>query len=356
MATSTLSRIESGERGLSFEHLTPLAAALDISLHELLEPDRHARTPDTPPEPVNIDLRKLRYFAVLAEDLHFGRAAERLSITQPALSRQMQKLELELGVNLLTRSSRYIELTDAGRQLLEDAHVLLATADATGERVRRAASRRPPITVGFLVGDPIISVVRAYNGAHPDAEVEVHRIYWYEQPAAILNNRVDVSFVHLPMEEDGLDFAYLYSVPRVALLPADHRLADRTSVSIADLADDPVVRHRGASPIWESWNSIDPRPDGRRPRRGPEVGNLEETIEAVGTGRAIGFVPASVTTALQMPPEVIVMPVADIAPTEVCLAWNADRRSETIRDLVTAAHTVSAPGLPLRYQPIRAVS
>src|SRR6185369_7477200 len=70
MATSTLSRIESGERGLSFEHLTPLAAALDISLHELLEPDRHARTPDTPPEPVNIDLRKLRYFAVLAEDLH----------------------------------------------------------------------------------------------------------------------------------------------------------------------------------------------------------------------------------------------------------------------------------------------
>src|SRR4051794_30797353 len=126
---------------------------------------------------VDLDLRKLRYFAAVAEGLHFGQAAERLYVAQPVLSRQIRKLERELGAELFVRSSRHVELTEVGRQLLEEARPLLAAADAAGRRVRRAAQGRRPLVVGFFIGDPISRLVRAFRVAHPDIAVEVQRIY-----------------------------------------------------------------------------------------------------------------------------------------------------------------------------------
>jgi DNA-binding transcriptional LysR family regulator len=348
MATSTVSRLESGARWLGVDHLAPLATALGVSVGELIEPTGRSSALEQPgPGPLDLDLRRLRYFLSLAEELHFGRAAERLSITQPVLSRQIQKLEQDIGVDLLNRSSRHVELTPAGRQFLEDARSLLATADAVTQRARRAATGSVALTVGFLVGDPIIQLVQAFDSAYADTDIGVERIYWFEQPAAVLDNHVDVSFVHLPLDDDGLDLAYLYSTPRMALLPTSHRLASRSMISIRDVPDDPVVQHWGASPVWEAWSNIDPRPDGRSPRRGPTVRNLEEKIEAVGTGRAISFIPASVTAAIVFPPQVTVMPVVDISPTKVCLAWKADRRSEAIRNLVATARAT------LRAAPVK---
>lgn len=139
--------------------------------------------------------------------------------------------------------------------------------------------------------------------------------------------------------------AGLYSAPRLALRPGSHRLAGRSEIAIRELPDDPVILHGGANPIWDAWHNVDPRPDGRRPCRGPTVRNLEEMIGVVGTGRAISFIPASVTAAIQIPPEVTAIPVVDIPPTEVCLAWKADRRSEAIRDRAHhAARDVTAKG------------
>jgi DNA-binding transcriptional LysR family regulator len=342
MAASTLSRLESGERRLSVDHLAPLAAALEVSVGELIAPTATRRPAEPPrPDPLDLDLRRLRYFVALAEELHFGQAAERLAITQPMLSRQVRKLEQDLGVDLLTRSSRRVELTRAGRQLFDDAQALLTTAGAASRRVRRAAGGRAALTVGFLVGDPIIALVRAFDAAHPhtDIDIDVERIYWSDQPAALLDDHLDVSFVHLPMDGDGLDLTDLYPAPRLALLPGSHRLAGRSEIAIRELADDPVISHGGASPIWDAWHNVDPRPDGRRPRRGPAVRNHEEMMEVVGTGRAISFVPASVTAAIQIPPEVTAIPVVDIPPAQVCLAWKADRRSGAIRDLVAIART-----------------
>lgn len=344
MAASTISRLEAGERRLSVEQLAPLAAALQASVGELVAPAARFTAADGPgPEQQDLDLRRLRYFVALAEVLHFGLAAERLAITQPVLSRQIRKLEQEVGVGLLTRSSRSVELTSAGRQLLEDAQPLLAAASAAGRRVRRAVTGRASLTVGFQAGDPIIALVRAFDVAGHDIDIDVERIYWSDQPAALLDDRVDVSFVHLPVDARGLNLAHLYSSPRLALLPGSHELAGRSEIAIRELADDPVVLHVGASPSWEAWHNVDPRPDGRRPKRGPTARNLEEKIEAVGTGRAVSFIPVSVTTALHIPPEVAAIPVTDIPPTKVCLAWKADRRSAAIRDLVaTARATLSA--------------
>ena len=121
--------------------------------------------------------------------------------------------------------------------------------------------------------------------------------------------------------------------------------------SIRELADDPVVLHGGASPTWDGWHNVDPRPDGRRPRRGPTARNLEEKFEAVGTGRAISFIPASVTAAMHIPPEISAIPVIDIPPTKVCLAWKAGRRSGAIRDLVATART-TLPGSGAGYGPV----
>lgn len=344
MAASTLSRLESGRRGLSVDHLTPLAVALGVAPSELIAMTANQNAAGRPkPDPPDLDLRRLRYFMTLAQELHFGRAAERLSIAQPVLSRQIRKLEQELGVDLMIRSSRHVELTAAGRQLVEDAQPLLATAGATGRRVRRAADGHGGLTVGFLVGDPIIQLVRAFTAAHPGTDIDVVRIYWSDQPRALLDDHLDVSFVHLPIDDDGLDLVHLYSSPAMALLPASHSLAGRSEIAVHELAEDPVVLHWGASPAWEAWNTIDPRPDGRRPLRGPTVRNLEEKIEAVGTGRAISFVPVSVTAGIQIPPEVTAIPVTDGPPTKVCLAWKATRRSATIRDLVATAASLRAP-------------
>jgi DNA-binding transcriptional LysR family regulator/DNA-binding Xre family transcriptional regulator len=337
MATSTLSRLESGQRRLAVDHLAPLAAALEVTVGELIGPVTTPGHPEPPDAEPGLDLRRLRYFAALAQDLHFGRAAERLAITQPVLSRQIRKLEQELGVSLLARSSRRVELTRAGRQLAEEAQPLLAAASAAGQRVRLAAAGRASLTIGFFAGDPIIALVRAYQDRHPGTEVDAERIYWSDQPGALLSHHVDVAFAHLPLDQDGLDLAHLYAQPRLVLLPAGHRLAQRSRIAIRELADDPVTPHHGASPSWDAWHNVDPRPDGSRPRRGPAVRNLEEKLEVVGTGRAVSFIPASAAAAIRIPPEVVAVPVVDIPPTRVCLAWKAERRSPAIRALVATA-------------------
>lgn len=288
----------------------------------------------------DLDLRKLRYFVAVADGLHFGKAAERLYIAQPVLSRQIRKLEQELGAELLVRSSRRVELTDAGRQLLGEARPLLAAAEAASRRVRRAADGIATLTVGFFIGDPISEARLAFGAARPDVSVDFMRIYWSDQTEVLLDARADVAFVHLPIDEEGLALARLYSAPRVALLAADHPLAGRKEISIAELADDPVIQHRGASPTWESFHNTDPRPGGRRPRPGPTVSNLEEKLHHVATGRAICFVPMSAVTAMQLPPDVTAVSVSDIAPTEVCLAWKAARESSLIAAFVDAARTV----------------
>jgi DNA-binding transcriptional LysR family regulator len=302
-------------------------------------PTAAPRPPGAGPR-VDLDLRKLRYFVAVAEELHFGRAAERLFLAQPVLSRQIRKLEQELGAELLVRSSRHVELTDAGRRLAEEARPLLAAADTVTRRVRMAAERLTTLTVGFFIGDPVARLAKAFSAMHPEVTVELVRIYWSDQMRLLREGGVDVAFVHRPVDEDGLDLVRLYAEPRLALLPADHRLADRERVQIADLADDPVILHRGADPAWEAFHNTDPRADGRRPRPGPTVSNIEEKLEHVAAGRAISFVPASAAAAIHPRPDVVAIPVDDILPTEIALAWRQGNRSSVVEAFVRTARAV----------------
>ncbi|HEY4278817.1 MAG TPA: LysR substrate-binding domain-containing protein [Conexibacter sp.] len=290
---------------------------------------------DREPSPP-LDLRKLRYFVAVAEELHFGRAAERLYIAQPVLSRQIKRLEQELGAELLARTSRNVELTAAGRELLAGARPLLRAAEATQRRVVRAGHGTKTLTVGFGAGNSIALALAAFAALRPDVAVDVRRIYWHDQTAVLLDGRVDVAILDLPVDERGLALVPLHAEPRVAALAATHPLAGRGEISINALVDDPVILHHGASAVWEAFHNVDPRPDGRHPQRGPEVQNLEEKMALIAAGRAVSFLPASVA-ATQIVPGVAYVPVRDIPPARLSLAWDVCRHSPLVGEFVAAA-------------------
>jgi DNA-binding transcriptional LysR family regulator len=282
-----------------------------------------------------LDLRKLRYFAAVAEELHFGRAAERLYVAQPVLSRQIRKLERELGAELLSRTSRNVNLTPAGHQVLAEAKSLLAAADATRRRIEAVASGEAALTVGFFIGDEFTSARQSFHDLHPNVTVNLLRIYWDDQTEVLLDGRADVAFVHLPIDDQGLELVPVRSVSKVAVLPVGHPLAGESEISIADVADDPVITHRGASPGWEAFHNVDPRPDGRQPRRGPAVDNLEEKLQHVAAGRAISFIPASLARVVAQD-GVAYVPVPDMPPVNICLAWKSGSPSPLVAAFVDA--------------------
>lgn len=169
---------------------------------------------------MDLDLRKLRYFAAVADQLHFSRAADELHIAQPVLSRQIRALEQDLGASLFTRDRHGVALTDAGRQLLSDAGPLLASAHAVRRRVSLAARGSRRLMVGFRAGIPVIPAARAFEARHPDVVVDVQRIEGDDQAPMLLDGRIDVGYVRLPIDETGLRVTPLYTEPRVAVLPA----------------------------------------------------------------------------------------------------------------------------------------
>jgi DNA-binding transcriptional LysR family regulator len=276
-----------------------------------------------------LDLRKLRYFVAVAEELHFGRAAERLFIAQPVLSRQIRKLEQELGTDLLLRTSRNVALTPAGLQLLDDARSLLAAAEVTRRRIGAIAHNQATLTIGFFIGDEFTSARKAFSALYPDVEVNLLRTYWHDQTQVVVDGRADVAFVHLPVDGHGLELVPIRSERRVAVLPVSHPAAGKQQISIAELAHDPVIIQRGASPGWQAFHNVDPRPDGHQPRPGPAVDNLEEKLQHVAAGRAISFLPASLATAFAQP-GIAYVPVTDIPPITICLAWKTGPPSPLI--------------------------
>src|SRR3954453_6803897 len=198
---------------------------------------------------VDVDLRKIRYFVAVADNLHFRKAAEELHIAQPALSRSIGALERELGTQLFVRDKRSVILTAAGRQLLDDAGPLLAAADAPRRRGQRAGRGAPHLVVGFRAGILVTPAVRALSTERPEVTVEVQRLEWDDQEELILSGRVDVAYVRQPIRERGLRLVPLFAERRLAALPADHPLARRAGLSTADLAAEPHLRYLQPAPV-----------------------------------------------------------------------------------------------------------
>jgi DNA-binding transcriptional LysR family regulator len=286
---------------------------------------------------VDVDLRKVRYFVAVAERLHFGRAAQALHIAQPVLSRQIRALENELKAQLFVRDKRTTELTEAGRQLLADATPLLANADALRRRVGRAARGADTFTVGFMPGLIVTAAVRALVARHPELNVDVIRTSFADQTDVIHDGRADVSYVRLPIDQRGLQVRPLRAEPRVVVLPADHRLAGKDSVEIADLAGEHLLQDPDAVPEWR--DIAEELSTGRR-RAEPTISIVEEKLERVAAGRGIVIFPLSTAT-FYTRPDIVHVAVSDIGPNHVCLAWDSTRRSPLIAEFAAIAEELN---------------
>ncbi|MDX3194002.1 LysR substrate-binding domain-containing protein [Streptomyces sp. MN03-5084-2B] len=279
----------------------------------------------------DLDLRLVRYFTALAEHRHFGRAAAALHTTQPSLSRQIRRLESQLGARLLDRTPQGTRLTAAGEVFLPHAQALLESAEqaAAGTRAAAAPSR---ITIGYRTNLFVTPAVRELRHRHPEAEVLTRHLGWTETRAALLEHRVDVAVTRLPLRADGLRVTVLYDEERVLLVAADHRLAGRESVTLADFADEPLPRVD--DPDWNAFWRIDPRPDGSRAPDGPLVKEFEEKFELIAAGQLAAIVPAGVRFS-RLRSDVAIVPVDGIEPCQVALATRATEAGDLLASVCT---------------------
>lgn len=281
---------------------------------------------DSPPPPVNLDLRLVQCFTVLAEHRHFGRAAAALHTTQPSLSRQINRLEQQLGVRLLDRTPRGSELTEAGEIFLPLAKTLLRSATQAMERTR-AAARPTWITIGYTTNLIVTPAVRELRHRHPDAEVRTVHLGWNKARDALLDHRADAVMARLPFPTDGLCVTVLYDEPRVLVVPLDHRLAGKESVTIDDIADEPLPRV--SDPDWNAFWRIDPRPGGSPAPDGPLIEDIEDKAELVAAGQAVAIIPDGEHIG-RLRPDLTTVPLEGVEPSQVVLATRADDRNRLV--------------------------
>lgn len=288
--------------------------------------------------PTDLDLRLVRYFTVVAEHRHFGRAAAELHVAQPSLSRQVRRLEQQLGARLLDRTPQGSRLTEAGEVFLPLARALLRSATQAAARTRSAA-RPSRVTIGYITTIIVTPAVRELRRAYPDAEVTAQHLPWDQARAALLDHRVDAVVARLPFATDGLHVTVLYDEPRALLVPTDHRLAGAASVTVDDIADEPIVR--GTDPAWNAFWRFDPRPDGRRAPDGPLVDAVEDKVELVAAGQAVAVIPA-VPGGTVLRTDLTTVPIEGVEPCHVVLATRAGDRSR----LVAAFRRIAETRLP----------
>jgi DNA-binding transcriptional LysR family regulator len=295
---------------------------------------------------MDVHLRNLRYFAAVAEELHFSRAAERLRISQPALSKQIRQLERELRFPLFRRDRRRVELTAAGESLLPAARRLLADWEQALEvATQRANEEGKVLQVGFQtsVGGGLYQDVAArFAALRPDWRLELRLHVWSDPSGGLLDRSADVAFLWLPTgAEDQLETVSLRSERKYVALPAGHRLARRRGVQLADLLEEPFVAlPPEAGVLRDHWLAIEDR--GAHPVRiGAEARTADEAFEAVATGRCVVLL-AEGNAGVYARPGIVCRPVLGVRPSHLAVAWRRDDRRPAVREFVAAAAEVAA--------------
>jgi DNA-binding transcriptional LysR family regulator len=295
---------------------------------------------------MDVHLRNLRYFVAVAEELHFSRAAERLHVSQPGLSKQIRQLERELRFPLFRRDRRRVELTAAGHVLLRAARRLLEDWDESlREANLRASEEGKVLNVGFQtsVGGGLYQAIAAgFADLHPDWRLVLRLHEWSDPTAGLLDRSADVAFLWLPTgADDAIETRSLRSERRFVALPAGHPLARRKALQMKDVLDEPFVAlPEEAGPLRDYWLALDER-DGRPPRIGAEAATADETFEAVATGHGVVLI-AEGNTTIYARPDIVYRPVIDLTPCELAVAWRRGDRRPVVRELVEVASDVTS--------------
>jgi DNA-binding transcriptional LysR family regulator len=274
-----------------------------------------------------VELRHLRAFLAVVDGGSFTAAARRLGVAQSAVSQLLRTLEDDLGVLLLTRTTRSVALTPAGEQFVDRLRPALDAVDGALAHVRAIATPGL-LRVGFKaggVGPLLTEVLHAYSAAHPTVQVELTRMDWTDDLTALRLGSLDVVLARPPLDARGLHARELLSDQRVVGLPTWHALAKQTEVTLADLADEPVVTGAGAPAELNDFWTVNPRPDGRAPRLGPAVRNNDEMLVHVGLGHGVCIAAATVADH-HHGSDVVFRPITDLPPFPLLLLTSVGRQ------------------------------
>ncbi|MET9292491.1 LysR family transcriptional regulator [Streptomyces sp. NPDC003077] len=277
-----------------------------------------------------MELRTLRYFVAVAEELHFGRAATRLHMSQPPLSRAIKRLEAEIGALLFARAPAGVTLTPVGALLLDEARALLDQADRVRVRVAAAAGATT-LTIGILGDgtDPGIARLAAvYRRRHPDIDIRVRDTDLTDPTCGLRAGLVDVALTRAPFDDAALTVRELRTDPVGAVLRTDDPLARRDRLKLDDLADRRWFQFpQGTDPIWQSyWN-------GGKPREGPVVRVVQECLQAVLWNSTVGLAPLG----HDLPENLVAVPLVDMAPSRVVAVQNEGDANPLVRSFIEIA-------------------
>lgn len=280
-----------------------------------------------------METRELEYFIAVADELHFGRAAVRLSIAQPALSKAIQRIETRLGVPLFIRDSRHVELTPSGKALREHGRHALNAVSAAARSARSAGDSRARLRLVLKPGGDagLLSPILAEYSHQPDARrVDILFSGPADRTDFLRDGRADVGLLYVPFDDlDGLDHETLHTEGRVVILPSGHRLAGQAGVRMSDLEGETLPRGKGI-----------PTGEGA----GPEVTDVVQMFHMITLNRMIAVLPRSLVE--PVPPGLTCVPVADAPPSRLVLAWNSRDRRPLVASFVAAALAASGAASP----------
>ncbi|GHJ35734.1 LysR family transcriptional regulator [Streptomyces sp. TS71-3] len=297
----------------------------------------------------DVHCRELRYFLAVAEELHFTRAAERLFVSQPALSKQIRALERQIGAPLFVRDRQGVSLTAVGEALLPHARRTLDAWDAGWQAVERArAAERSTLVVGMSTspGRGLLPAVRSrFTAAHPEATVRLRQVSWDDATAGLADGASDVAFVWLPLPgEERYTWTVVAEEYCLVALPERHPLASRAAVPFEELLDEPFLAlPADAGRLRDHWLAVDAR-GGRPPVIGAEVASTEETYEALVAGLGVVLL-AEGNAPLVSLGGVVTRPVTGLAPRRFALAWRTSDTRPLVRDYARACEA-AAGSLP----------
>jgi DNA-binding transcriptional LysR family regulator len=281
-----------------------------------------------------MDLRLLRYFVAVVEERHIGRAAARLHMTQPPLSRAVKQLEAELGAVLLHRSASGVTPTAAGAALYDEARTLLAQADKLRIRVTAAAGVAT-ITIGTLADSAEQAGTRlaaAFHERHPGVDVRIREADFADPTTGLRAGLVEVALTRAPFEDAAISTLVLRTDLVGVVLRTDDPLARRDTLSLGDLADRRWFRlPDGTDPVWRAyWDAGEVRGDG------PVVRTVHECLQAVLWSGTVGLIPLGHT----LPEGLTAVPLLDMPPSRLVVAWNEADANPLVRSFVHIAATL----------------
>ncbi|MGV8874530.1 MAG: LysR family transcriptional regulator [Rhodococcus sp. (in: high G+C Gram-positive bacteria)] len=283
----------------------------------------------------DVSLRHFRYFETLASELNYRRAAERLFISQPALSAAIRQLERLVGDRLFDRDTRSVSLTAVGDQWLPHVQSALRSVDHAID-VATTLVDNAPVRVGYLIGtgaDLLFELLDGVDRDHPGLVIETYEFDFSDPTAGLSTGASDIALIRPPVAVPDLDMLVVAEESWVACLPRTHRLAGRSELRIEELLDEPIVVAPQSAGLWRDYWAANDARAGRPATIAAEAATYEGEITLVSRGVGISFTTSSVAR-LYDRPGIQFVPIVERPVSYTSLAWNPSRMSKSARTLL----------------------